>query len=88
VEGSLQMWLDDSEDAARYAGLAVLLGRLRREDERARFAAVYGAAAPDAEAGESLRGLLKAAATLQQREERVLAPRPMSAPAREVAQVA
>ncbi|GAC1437181.1 MAG: hypothetical protein NVSMB65_11380 [Chloroflexota bacterium] len=71
----------------RYQSLAVLLGRLRSEDERARFATIYRAEARDAEAEGSLEGLLSASAILWERE----SARPLAgarAGSREVARVA
>jgi hypothetical protein len=59
----------DPQDAARWQGLAILLGRLRTPDERARFAALYRKEAPDPSAHQALAGLLAAAAALTAREE-------------------
>jgi hypothetical protein len=59
----------DPQDAARWQGLAILLGRLRTPDERAQFAAIYRKEAPDPSAHQALAGLLAAAAALAAREE-------------------
>ena len=60
--------IEDPDDALRYQSLAVLLGRLRCDDERARFAALYRAEARDGESELALEGLLSASVALWQRE--------------------
>jgi hypothetical protein len=80
---SVEPRLHDPADAARWQGLAVLLGSLRTADDRARFATLYRREARDAEAEDALSGLLEAAAALWARE-----ASPCTCRTSEVAQVA
>jgi hypothetical protein len=69
VPVSLEDPILDPQDAARWQGLALLLGNLRTPDERARFAALYARELRDPTALDALAGLLAAAAALAAREE-------------------